>query len=59
MPFHTPAPDGAVGPLHYAWKTEPACGHQGGGDGLFLEQDRQDGNAVFPFCEKMAAPDFL
>jgi serine phosphatase RsbU (regulator of sigma subunit) len=53
MPFHTPAPDGAVGPLHYAWKTEPACGHPVGGDGLFLEKDRQDGNAPFLVVDVM------
>src|SRR5438046_2975787 len=53
MPFHTPFPDGAVGPVHYAWRTEPAHGHQVGGDWLFLEEDRQDGNALFLLVDAM------
>jgi sigma-B regulation protein RsbU (phosphoserine phosphatase) len=42
-----------VGPVLYAWKTEPAFGHQVGGDGLFLEENRQDGDFLFLLVDVM------
>lgn len=47
MPYGVPSISGCIGPLEFAWRLLPACGHSTSGDAVLQETARTDGRVQF------------